>query len=388
MKGLEMKKLSEKIPITKPFLGDEEIHSASEAIKSGWVSQGPMVKKFEEAFCTLSGAEFAVATTSCTTALHLALIAASVESGDEVIVPAFTFIASANVVEYIGAKPVFVDIDISTFDIDTSKIEEKITKNTRAIMPVHLFGLCADMEPIMEIVKKYRLAVVEDAACAVGSLYDGKWAGTFGVAGAFSFHPRKIITTGEGGMITTNDKEIAEKCRELRSHGGKVSDLERHNKGDFALPEHDDLGYNYRMTDIQASIGLAQLKKLDDIITKRRKIATTYDENFSGIKGLAVPLAEQKYFHTYQSYVLRITGDAALDRDSLALKLQETGISTRQGTHSVPHLGYYRRKYGYTEKDFPLSLKADKTSLTIPLFPSMSEESRLFVIEEIRKNLK
>ncbi|MCL5774010.1 MAG: DegT/DnrJ/EryC1/StrS family aminotransferase [Firmicutes bacterium] len=383
-----MKKVSEKIPITKPFLGEEEVAAFAKAIKSGWVSQGPMVQKFEEAFCTLSGVEFAVASTSCTTALHLALIAAGVKSGDEVIVPAFTFIASANVVEYTGAKPVFVDIDISTFNIDASKIEEKITKNTRAIMPVHLFGLCADMDPVMEIAEKHRLAVIEDAACAAGSLYNGKWAGTFGDAGAFSFHPRKIITTGEGGMITTNDKGIAEKCRELRSHGGKASDLERHNKGDFALPEHDELGYNYRMTDIQAAMGLEQLKKLDYIITKRRNIAAIYDEHFYGINELAFPAAGKKYFHTYQSYVLRIIEKSPIDRDSLALKLQESGISTRQGTHSVPHLGYYRKKYGYTEKDFPLSFKADKTSLTIPLFPSMSEESLLFVIKEIRNNLK
>ena len=264
-----------KIPITKPFFGQEDFEAVQEPLSTGWVVQGPKVKGFEEAVSTFTKAGYARATTSCTTALHLSLIAAGVGPGDEVILPAFTFIASANVIEYVGAKTVFVDIDLETFNMDVSKIEGAITNRTKAIMPVHLFGLCADMGPIMDVAARYRLQVIEDAACAIGSYYKGNHAGTIGTAGCLSFHPRKSITTGEGGMVLTNDSRIDHRVTILRDHGAEVSDLARHEGKGLLLPEYNVLGYNYRMTDLQGALGISQLSKLPYILEQKKKVGLT-----------------------------------------------------------------------------------------------------------------
>jgi dTDP-4-amino-4,6-dideoxygalactose transaminase len=377
-----------KLPITKPFFDEEEKRAIIEPLEKGWIVQGPKVKEFEDLFCKYTKAKFALATTSCTTALHLSLVALGIKEGDEVILPSFTFIATANVIEYQGAKPLFVDIDINTFNIDPNKIEENITARTKAIIPVHLFGLCADMSKIMEIANKYGLFVVEDAACALGSYYKGKHAGTFGDIGCFSFHPRKVITTGEGGMLITSNEEIYRKIEAMRNHGAIVSDLERHKKGEFVLPEFDILGYNYRMTDIQGSLGISQMKKLRMILEKRWILAQRYNKYFNEVEWLRLPIEPHGYRHAYQSYVILLKQDAPVSRDELAMKLINRGISVRQGTHAVHTLGYYRKNYKISPQEFPKSLEAHNQSLTLPLYFTMSQKEQDFIIDSVKKELR
>src|SRR5919108_12683 len=369
-----------KVPITRPALGSEEAAALAEPIATGWIVQGPKVREFERAFCELSGASHALATTSCTTALHLALSALGVGPGDEVVVPSFTYVASANVVEQCGATTVFVDVDSATFNMDPIALEAALTPRTRAIMVVHLFGLVADMEPIMAMARERGIPVIEDAACAVGSRLRGQHAGTFGDFGAFSFHARKVVTTGEGGMLTIRDDDQARLASIMRSHGGQVSDLERHRMGAFALPEHEVVGFNYRMTDLQAALGIVQLRRLDQLVGRRRELAAVYDAALSGVPGLVVPYVPDGAWHTYQSYVLRVTGEAAMGRDEVAVALQRRGVSTRQGTHAVHLLSYYRRKYDVAAEDFLNSLDADRNSLSLPIFPAMTSGEQDHVI--------
>lgn len=372
-----------KIPITKPYFTKEEEKAVVEVLRSGWVVQGPKVKEFEERFAQFTGAKYAIATTSCTTALHLSLAALGIGPGDEVIVPAFTFAATANVVEHLKAKPVFVDIDLQTFNIDTQKIEEKINKRTKAIIPVHLFGLSADMGTIMKIAKKHKLFVIEDAACGLGSFYKGKHVGNFGQTGCFSLHPRKAITTGEGGVIITNSKKLAEKLNSLRDHGAVISDIARHQKSAFKLSDHSLAGFNYRMTDIQGAIGVEQMKKLPFILKERKRRAEIYNRALKAHHYLITPVVPQGCIHSYQSYVVRAKEGSPLGRDKLAQKLINEGISVRPGTQSVPHLSYYRKKYGYKSSDFPNSLKAEKRTITLPLFVKMTKKEQEFIIKSL-----
>ena len=245
-----------KVPIARTHLTEKDFNIIRKPLESGWVVQGPYVDEFENKWNEYTGSKHSIAVTSCTTALHLSLAALGLKPNDEVIVPAFTWISTANVVEHLNAKVVFCDIDLKTFNIDVNQIEEKISPKTKAIIPVHLFGLSVHMGPILDIAQKYNLWVVEDAACGFGARYNGKHVGTFGDTGCFSFHPRKAITTGEGGMITTNDDELAEKMRSIRDHGAAMSDFQRHHGAKpYLLAEHPYAGYNYRMTDIQASLG-------------------------------------------------------------------------------------------------------------------------------------
>jgi perosamine synthetase len=374
------------IGITRPFFGSEEAEALVAPLETGWIVQGPKVAEFEGLFRELSGAEYALATTSCTTALHLALAVLGVGPGDEVVVPAFTYVASANVVEQSGATTVFCDIDLSTFNVDPASLEAAVTPQTKVLMPIHLFGLVADMPAVMAVAERHGgIAVLEDAACATGSTLDGRHAGTFGDFGAFSFHARKVITTGEGGMLTITDAEHAHRAGILRSHGGQVSDIERHEKGAFALPEHDEVGFNYRMTDFQGAMGVVQMGKLDAAVGARRSLAARYDEALGDLIGVTTPAVPDGAHHTYQSYVLLIDPDAAArPRDALALELQARGIATRQGTHAVHLLGYYRRKYGIEPDDFPNARYADANSLSLPLYPTMSDEEQAYVIDNIR----
>jgi dTDP-4-amino-4,6-dideoxygalactose transaminase len=372
-----------KVPITRPYFDEAEKNAVVGPLESGWVVQGPNVTEFERLFAEYTEAPYALATSSCTTALHLALATLGVGPGDEVIVPAFTFIATANVVEYQGATTVFVDIANRTFNATAELIEPQITERTKAIMPVSLFGLSADLSPIMALAKRHGLYVVEDAACAVGARYNGHHAGTVAHLAAFSFHPRKVITTGEGGMLITKDGDWAADIEARRSHGGTVSDLERHKKGAFALPEHNVLGYNYRMTDLQGAVGVEQMKKLVWIVERRRALAHQYDKALSDLEGVQTPYVPEGYKHTYQSYVLLVDEDARLSRDELAQELLARGVSVRQGTHAVHLQGYYREKYHLAPEDFPNALYADRHSLTLPLFPAMTDEEQNLVIEQI-----
>jgi dTDP-4-amino-4,6-dideoxygalactose transaminase len=372
------------VPVTKPVLGQEEIDAVAERLLGGWVVQGPKVREFEEGFARYVGARHARATTSCTTALHLALLALGIGPGDEVIVPALTYVATPNSVLYCGATPVFVDVDLRTFNIDPSQVEAKITPRTKAIMPVHEFGCAADIPRLVDIASARGLPVIEDGACATGTRHGGKHVGTFGRIGCFSFHPRKAITCGEGGMIVTDDEAIANHVEVLRSHGAGVSDLQRHQAGGgFQLPDFDEVGFNYRMTDIQAAIGVEQLKKLPWILAARQKRAARYTELLAGQKGLTLPETPANTEHAFQSYVTLVDASHE-ERDRVALALQARGIATRQGTHAVHALGLYRKKYGLVPEDCPNAWKADQQSMTLPLYATMTDEEQDYVVAEIK----
>src|SRR5881409_280890 len=282
-----LKKMS--VPITKPALTEEEAHAPYDSIKSGWVTQGPKVAEFEKAVAAYVGAKHGVATTSCTTGLHLALATIGIGPGDEVIVPSFTFIASANAILYTGATVVFCEVDPRTFNADPADIERRITKKTKALMPVDQIGLGCDIDAINEVAKRHGVDVVEDAAPAIGGAYKGRKVGSNAHQTVFSFHPRKVITTGEGGMITTDDDALADRARKLRAHGMSVSDLDRHKADRVIIEEYNELGFNYRMTDIQASIGLVQLSRLDELLRIRREKAKRYNEELREIRGIEVP---------------------------------------------------------------------------------------------------
>ncbi len=380
-----------KIPITKPYFDDDEFRLVQETLETGWVVQGPKVAQFEKLFSDYTKIPYSLATTSCTTALHLALVALGVGPGDEVILPAFTFVASANAIEYQGTKPVFCDIDLRTFNIDVTKIESKITKKTRAIMPVSLFGLSADMHPIMELANRHNLHVIEDAACAVGSWYHGHHAGSLADIGAVSFHPRKAITTGEGGMVLTKDEFLAEKMRSLRDHGATVSDLQRHHeKRSFLMPEYHMVGYNYRMTDLQGALGVAQIGKLEQIMDRRTILAQNYDQALADLDWLETPYTPRNNVHGYQSYVCLFRPEVpTMDnveglhkrRNELMGKLEDKGIATRQGTQAVHMLSYYHKKYNLHPEDCPDAFMAELVSLTLPLYPNMTEVEQDYVLK-------
>jgi dTDP-4-amino-4,6-dideoxygalactose transaminase len=336
---------------------------------NGWVTQGPKVAEFERAFAELHGTRHAVAVSNCTTALHLILSALGVGPGDEVLVPAFTWVSTANAVVYCGAKPVLVDVDPRTFNMDPSLVAEKVTSRTRAVMPVHLFGLCADINAIAEAAPG--IPVVCDAACAVGSSCRSVPAGAMGRASAFSFHPRKVVTTGEGGMITTDDGDLAESVRRLRNHGASVSEEQRHlGPKPYLLPEFDVLGYNYRMTDLQGALGLVQLGRLDAMLAERREKAKWYGSQLSGIEWITAPgLVEG---HGWQAYVCMVDEQKApMPRNDIMEYLLEAGISTRPGTHAVHMLGYYARAFGFRPQDFPGARNCHEKSLALPLHNRM-----------------
>lgn len=372
------------IPITKPYLGEEEKQVVSQVIESGWVSQGPKVAEFEERFAEYVGARYAVATTSCTTALHTAIAVSGLGPGDEVIVPSLSFIATANSVVYCNAIPVFADIDPETCNIDVEKIEGAITKKTKAIMPVHQMGLPADLDSIQKIANKYNLIVIEDAACAIGSEYKGKKIGGHGNIACFSFHPRKIITTGEGGMITTDDPEIAARLRRFRHHGMSVSDIERHAANKIIIETYPDLGYNYRMTDIQAAMGLEQVKKLPFIIKMRRQIAEIYDEELSKIPYVRVPQVPTYAFHNYQSYWIELLESAPVDRNMLMSKLLEKGIATRRGIMAIHMEPYYK---GYSRLSLPTTEKITMNTVLLPLYPTLSSEEQSYITNSLKEIL-
>jgi dTDP-4-amino-4,6-dideoxygalactose transaminase len=384
------------IPITKPFFDAEELTAVQSPLESGWVVQGEYVMQFQDMFSVFTGTRFSIATTSCTTALHVAVTALDLKPGDEVIVPAFTWVSTANVVEFMQAKPVFCDIDLRTFNIDTSQIESLITPRTVGIIPVHLFGLCADMKPILELAKKHNLWVVEDAACGFGASYHGHHAGTFGEMGCFSFHPRKSITTGEGGMITTALPEFDRLCRIFRDHGASRTDYVRvSRKSAYLLADFNHLGYNYRLTDIQAAIGCAQMKKANWILAERSRRAKIYDETLADVDWLETPAVADGYVHGYQAYVClfrpevpNINNVTALNRkrNELMAELESKGIATRQGTHAPVIQGYYASKYGLKPEQFPNAYIADQLSITLPLYAQMTEVEQLLVIEELKKN--
>lgn len=373
-----------KIEISQPSTGIEEWEATRESLETGWLTQGPKVAAFEKAFAAKHQVKNALAVTSCTTGLHLALAALGIGSGDEVIVPAFTWVATANVVLYCGAKPVFVDIDPFTFNIDSDLIEEKISPKTKAIIPVHLFGLCADMKKIRKKLPAH-VAVVEDAACASGAMYEGKFAGSLGDIAAFSFHPRKTITTGEGGMVTTNNDRLAERVSQMRSHGASISEEQRHlGPQPYLLPEFNLLGYNYRMTDLQGAVGLKQLEKLDKFIEERRKCASYYCKALKDIPWLRLPTQPENCAHSWQAFVCFVEEEKApISRNAMMEKLFKKGISTRPGTHAVHSLGLYKQMYGIKPEDYPSAYLCQNATIALPLHNRMDQSDYNYVIEAV-----
>lgn len=372
------------IPISLPCAGEEEWQALREPLMTGWLTQGPKVAAFEKAFADRHQVNHAIATTSCTTALHLILAALKIKPGDEVIVPAFTWVATANVVLHCGATPVFVDVDRSTFNLNISQVADKLSDRTKAIIPVHLFGLCTDMDALAAVAPG--IPLIEDAACAAGSAYKNRPAGSLGLAGAFSFHPRKSITTGEGGMITTNDDRLAEKIKVLRNHGASISEEQRHHgPKPYILPEFNLLGFNYRMTDLQGAVGLVQLSKLDNFIAERQQWAEFYRQELAEVEWLGTPVVSDDYHHGWQAYVCYVDETKApIPRNKMMEKLQSKGISTRPGTHAVHLLGYYKDKFGFKAEDYPGARDCDRYSMAIPLHNQMTPEDYQYVVQAIK----
>lgn len=372
------------LPITSVKLEESIKKDLSDLIDTGWLVQGPKVKEFEDLWCQFTGAKHSVAVTSCTTAMHASLAAMDIGPGDEVIVPAFTWIATANVVEHVGAKVVFCDIDINTFNIDVLQLEQLINKNTKAIIPVHLFGLPFDVEPIIEISKKYNIKVIEDGACGFGSYYNNIHVGNFGSVGCFSFHPRKAITSGEGGMITTNDDELAIKLRSLRDHGAEMSDLQRHlGPKPYLLSTYKYAGYNFRMTDLQATVAIPQMLNAVQNNKDRVNLAKKFNSLIDEIDWLSYPKVDKKFGHGFQSYVCLFSPEKIgvkniqkinTLRNNFMEYLQNLNISPRPGTHAVHALEYYKQKYFINENDFFNAWIADQCSIGLPFYPSMSSE--------------
>lgn len=371
------------IPVARPWIGEEEERAVAAILRSGWISQGPQVAEFEAKFAEYVGAPHAVAVSSCTTALHLALLAAGVKPGDEVICPSFSFIATANAIVYSGAIPIFVDVDPTTYNIDPNFVEDALTARTRAILLVHQVGLPAALNEIGTIASKHGLQVIEDAACAVGAEYHGARIGLpHGAIACFSFHPRKVLTTGEGGMITTADAECAMRMRHLRQHGMSVSDLARHGASKVIVETYDEVGYNYRMTDMQAAIGTVQLRRLNEMLARRRNLARRYTEQLIDVPWLLPPREPSGSLHTYQSYMVRLTSAAPVSRDELMQALLDRGISTRRGIMSIHREVPYR---GLSNRSLPVTNMLTDSTIILPLHHEMTDDDHAYVVECIEQ---
>lgn len=374
--------------LTRPKFDEEELQLVKQCLDSGWVTQGPLTAEFERLLSVRHEVSYALATTSCTAALHLATMALELGKGDDVIVPAFTWVTSAHCAEYVGANVVFADVDSSTYNLDPAAFEAAITKQTRAVVVVHLFGLAAKVGEILAIARRHNLLVIEDAACAIGTTYDGKPVGGFGDVGCFSFHPRKVITTGEGGMVTTNQALIAGRVRSLRNHGatGHLEAGQGPPKA-YTMSPFDILGYNLRLSDIQAAVGIAQMRKLDRLLQERGALATRYTELLQGLDNVQLPASPERCGHTYQSYVIRLVQGGVGKRNGVMDALSERGIQTRPGTHAVHRLGFYTRKYKIHPEQFPNAALCEDTTITLPLFPGMTEEQQQFVVSCLKQSL-
>jgi dTDP-4-amino-4,6-dideoxygalactose transaminase len=366
------------IPITRLSVGADEAAAAAEAVRSGWLAQGKRVERFEEMVAEYVGARHAVAVNSCTTGLHLALIAAGVEPGDEVICPSFSFIATANAILYAGAVPVFVDIDRRTYNIDPALIEAAITPRTRAILPVSQIGLAASLPAVLEIARKHRLKVVEDAAPSLGAAVGDRRLGSLSDFTCFSFDARKILTTGEGGMITTDDDQAAERLRALRAHAASVSMLARHTSSGVVLEQYPELGYNYKMTDIQGAIGIVQMGRIAPIIAERRRLAQRYARLLAGESRIELPFEPGGYLHVYQSYCIRLRPEFPQAAVMAAMSARQ--VATRRII--AIHL---ERPYRERQPDLslPESESAVANTLLLPMFVGLTDAEQDQVVDAL-----
>jgi dTDP-4-amino-4,6-dideoxygalactose transaminase len=359
--------------LTIPFTDDRELEELNEVLASGYLTQGSKVAKFERKVAQHVGSKYAFAMSSCTTSLHLSLVVLDIGPGDEVLVSDFTFPASANVVVQVGAKPILVDIELDTFTMDVDDLQSKITDHTKAIMPVHAFGCAADMDPIIKLAAEYGIPVVEDAATALGTKYYDRFCGAIGTLGCFSFHPRKVITTGEGGMIITDNEHLAERIRLLRSHGGVKNGY---------WYRYEAAGYNYRLSDLQGAIGIAQMEKLQMIIDRRKKLARQLKDLLKDIEKIGIPTDPPWGGHIYQSFVIILNEE--LDRDLIIHNLRTKGIEATIGTYAVHDQPFYQRKYGYISGQLPNSHFAFHNTITIPLYPQMNDAEVNLLANELR----
>jgi len=362
------------IRLTVPAIRYEEVEQGfREILESGWLTNGPKVEQFERVTADYMKVPHAVAACNGTAALHLALLALGIGPGDEVVCSDYTFPASSNSIEFCGAAAVLCDVDIATYNMAPSDLEKRITEHTKAVMVVHQFGLSADMDSIGGIARARGLAIIEDAACAIGASYKGRFCGTIGNAGTFSYHPRKVLTTGEGGMVVTSDEAIAQRVASLRNHG--MCDA-------GGVKTFGGIGYNYRLSELGGVVGLAQMNKLDWIVSERRRLAAELTERIADLEGVHAPVEPEGCRHIYQSFVVRL--DSSLDRDRVITELRDSGVEATTGAAACHTLGYYQQKYGYADGDLPGSFELYKQTVTLPLYPGMTGED----VQSVAKGLE
>jgi dTDP-4-amino-4,6-dideoxygalactose transaminase len=369
-----------KISLLRPFFDQEELIEIQQVLDSGWVSQGPKVKEFENKVAKYLNINYAIGVVNCTSALHLALRASEIKKDDEVLVADYTFPATGHAVVYCGARPIFVDVDLKTYNIDPTLIEENITEKTKAMIPVHTFGQPAEIDTIMKIGEDHNIKVIEDAACALGATYKNSPVGTMGDIGCFSFHARKGITTGEGGMAVTDDKNLAEKIRTL-SIFGMTSAWKREKSDKFIIPTFTEVGYNYKMSDILAAVGTVQLRRLDTIIERKRELARYWDEKLQEMELIEPPWVNKNVTHIYQSYVALV--DKRINRNKLIEMLRKKGIQTQIGTYASHIQPVYN-----SSQTCPNSLEIFKRSLALPMYYTLTEEEIDVATSHLEKTLR
>jgi perosamine synthetase len=375
------------IPLLKPWLGDEEWNATRDVIHSGWVSQGHKVQEFENKVAAFVGAKYAVAVNACTSAIHLAMKIAGVTYGDEVILADTTCMANVNAIVMAGAKPIFVDIDRRTFNIDPDLIEGKISDKTKLILNIDQIGQTNDLDKIKAIADKHHLSVVDDAATALGGKYKGKYLGSCGIPATYSFHPRKIITTGEGGMLVTDDEKLAEQARVLRSTGASVSDLDRHKAKGIVLQKYYESGYNYRMTDIQAAIGIVQMGKIQEILKQRKEQADFYNHHFKEMEELQIPFIPDYAEPAWSSYCLTITKSAKVTVTDILNFMASKNISCRYGIQPL-HQEPYFNGTEFKDQDFPVSCEIAEKTFFIPIFPGLEENELVYIVNNLKQAFK
>ena len=364
------------IPVFNPSVGEEELRNVEDAIRTNWISsKGKYIPEFEEKFARYCDAKYGVTTTNGTTALHLALACIGIEPGDEVIIPNFTIISTALAVHYLGAKPIFVDVEEETGNIDVKKIEEKITPKTKAIMPVHIYGHPCDMDEINELAKKYKLYVIEDAAEAHGAEYRGKKVGAIGNIGCFSFYSNKLITTGEGGMIITNDEKIYKKAQSLK-------DLAFGKENRF---EHEEIGFNYRMTNIKAAIGVGQMKKINIFLEKKIENAQLYNSLLKNIPGIKIPFTKDYVKNSYWMYTIRVDPSFGISKNEMRKKLLEEGIDTRDYFFPLNEQPIFRKLGISSNEEFPISKKLSNEGIYLPFGMDLKKEEIKYICYTIEK---